>query len=99
MTRNVERSKLAAGGTYAAIWLGAAALFFVIRSFGEGLSAPGGAPAAPPVGVIESGPNALCSMVCLDDRDQDCDAAMRMQARSGRRLHLRRLEEKNAESN
>src|SRR5690348_16096065 len=45
--------------TYAAIWLSAAALFFVIRSFGEGLHVPLDAPAAAPVGVVESGPNAL----------------------------------------
>ncbi|HEY7169636.1 MAG TPA: cation:proton antiporter [Vicinamibacterales bacterium] len=59
MTRNGGGSKLAAGGTYAAIWLTAAALFFVIRGFGEELQVPGGAPVGAPVGVVESGPNAL----------------------------------------
>jgi Kef-type K+ transport system membrane component KefB len=59
MARIGGRSKLAAGGTYAAIWLAAAALFVVIRGFGERLQVPGGAPAGAAVGVIEGGPNAL----------------------------------------
>jgi len=65
MARIGGRSKLAAGGTYAAIWLAAAALFFVIRGFGERLQLAGGTPAGAPVGVIESGPNALLHILLV----------------------------------
>jgi len=59
MATNVGRSRVVAAGTYAAIWVVAAALFFVIRGFGEGLTVRGGAPAATAVGIVESGPNAF----------------------------------------
>jgi Kef-type K+ transport system membrane component KefB len=59
MARNGDRSALAAVGSYAAIWLVAAAFFFVVRSFGDALHVRGGAAAGAPVAAIESGPNAL----------------------------------------
>src|SRR4051812_32553726 len=59
MTRDGMRSRLAATAAYAGIWLGAAVLFLLIRSYGEGLHVAGTASAGPHVGIAGDRPNAV----------------------------------------
>jgi Kef-type K+ transport system membrane component KefB len=59
MVRERTRSRAAGIATYASIWLVATACFLLVRWYGEGLQVAGGATGAAPIGIAESGPNAL----------------------------------------